>query len=229
MLYLLHGDDTEQSRNALALKKQKARAKEVREINGKHLDENMLVQALESTSLFGVDVFIIIERYLSYAKKREKSYPRIIERILQASLDNDIVLYEEKEIDASTIRKLGKNTVVTLYKTPVVMFQFLDTLAPGTAKQSLALLAKTVAKEPAEVVFSVLVKRVRQLMERKDGLMPAGISPWQEARLTNQARQFTMEQLITMHEHLLNADIAVKSGSTPFTPTQLLEQIILSL
>lgn len=229
MLHLIHGDDVEKTRHTLSSIKSNTKNKEIREVDGKHLDENMLVQSLESPSLFGGDICIIIERYLTYAKKREKSYSRIVDRIVRASSEYDVILYEEKEIDTSTIQKLGKYANVTLHKTPVVLFQFLDAVMPGNTKQSLTLLERTTLHEPPEIVFSLLVKRTRQLMECKDGFTPGGVASWQEVRLTNQARQFTMEQLIAMHTQLLNADIATKTGSTPFTLTQLLEQIILSL
>lgn len=229
MLYVIHGDDTIKAHDFVMDKKHKAAGKEIREINGKHLDENALVQALESSSLFGGDVLVVIEHYLSTAKKREKKFAIILDRILTASESIDIILYEEKELDKSTIAKLGNNAIVSLFKTPAVLFQFLDGFVPGNTAPVLKLFSQTVSREPVEIVFSLLTRRVRNLIELKDGIMPLGVLPWQEARLTNQAQHFTMEQLITMHAALLNIDIAIKTGSTPFSLTQLLEQTIVSL
>ena len=109
MLYLIHGDDIDAARKDLDLKKQKAKGKELREVNGKRLEESSLIQSLESSSLFGGDVFVIIENFLSSAKKREKSFTKNLDRILNAAKENDVILYEEKEMDKSMPIVTGKH------------------------------------------------------------------------------------------------------------------------
>lgn len=229
MLYLIHGDQTEAARAKLVELKDQAKNKEIREINGKRLDGTMLVQALESSSLFGSDVFVVIEGFISNAKKREKSFAATLAQITEAGKSADIVLYEEKEVEKSTLTKLGAQCVAFLYKTPVVIFQFLDSLRPGNAATSLAYLSQVVENEAAEIVFALLIRRVRQLIQLKDGVIPEGLQEWQAGRLTSQARHFTIEQLVRMHKRLLAIDIAVKSSASPFTLTQQLEQLIINL
>lgn len=229
MLYLIHGDQTEAARAKLVELKDQAKNKEIREINGKRLDGTMLVQALESSSLFGSDVFVVIEGFISNAKKREKSFAATLAQITEAGKSADIVLYEEKEVEKSTLTKLGAQCVAFLYKTPVVIFQFLDSLRPGNAATSLAYLSQVVENEAAEIVFALLIRRVRQLIQLKDGVIPEGLQEWQAGRLTSQARHFTIEQLVRMHKRLLVIDIAVKSSSSPFSLTQQLEQLIINL
>ncbi len=229
MIILIHGDQLEHSRNKLAEHKAAAKDKEIRVVDGKRADQTQLAQALESRSLFGNDVLIVIEGFLSHAKKREKTFVSVLTKLVEVSASSDIILYEEKEIDKSTISKLGTKIQVELFKTPVVLFQFLDSLRPGNARVSLDNFARTVELEPAEVVFVLIARRVRQLIQLADHVMPAGLQEWQAARLTSQARHFTIKQLVAMQEQLLTIDIAIKTGATPFTLSQLLEQFIIKL
>ena len=172
---------------------------------------------------------VVIEAFISNAKKREKRFAQIVSQLIDAPDAADVILYERKEIDKTTVAKLGSNTKVFLFKTPVVIFQFLDSLRPGYAKQTLPLLHMVLAHEAAELVFTLLIRRVRQLIELKDNMTPDGLQSWQAARLTATARHFTMDELIDMHRRLVEMDIAIKSGSSPFTLAQHLEQFTVSL
>lgn len=229
MLYLIHGDQVEAARNKLVELKKEFTAKEIRELSGKNLDPALFTQALESSSLFGGDILVVIEGFISSSKKREKMFAATLTQIIEASTTADIILYEDKEVDKTTLTKLGSNIKIFFYKTPVVIFQLLDSLRPGSAKTTLGYLAQVVASEPVEIVFVMLIKRVRQLIQLKDGVTPDGLQSWQAGRLTTQARNFTIEQLIAMHAQLLTTDIAIKTGSSPFTLTQLVEQLIINL
>lgn len=229
MLYLIHGDNTEAARAKLLEIKAAAKNKEIRELNGKHMDPNATVQAVESSSLFGGDVMVIIENFISSAKKREKIFTRTLTQLITAAETVDIVLYEEKEVEKATLTKLGPKCQAMLFKTPVVIFQFLDGLRPGNAKASLLLFETVIAREPAEIVFVLMVRRVRQLMELVDHIVPDGLQGWQADRLTSQARHFTIDKLVAMHKSLLDADIAIKTGSSPFTLAQRIEQVLISL
>ncbi|MEK7533327.1 MAG: hypothetical protein AAB542_02725 [Patescibacteria group bacterium] len=229
MLYLLHGDQPEALRNKLMELKNSAQGKEVRDVDGKHIDATSLLQALESSSLFGSDVLVVIEGFISNAKKREKAFAVTLAKVLEASTAADVILYEEKEVDKTTVSKLGPRTQITLCKTPGVIFQFLDSLRPGNEKTSLAYFSQTVAHTASEIVFVLLVRRVRQLIQLSDGIAPEGLQGWQAGRLTAQSRHFTMEQLVAMHKDVLEIDIAIKTGASPFTLTQLLEQFIIKL
>lgn len=229
MLYLLHGDRTDASREKLLALKSAASGKEIRELDGTTLRETDLIQALESSSLFGGDIMVVIERFLGSAKKREKAFSLMLTRILQASASADVVLYEEKEIEKTTIAKLGRNARVLLFKTPAALFPFLDCIRPGNHAEMLTRFCLLMESEAPELVFSHMVRRVRQLMQILDAAGPAGLADWQRARLTTQARHFTMDKLVAMHERLLQTDIAVKSNISPFALRQHIEQILISL
>lgn len=221
MLYLIHGDQPEIARNKLVELKATAGKKEIRNIDGKRLDQTLLQQATESSSLFGSDVLVVIEGFISFSKKREKNFTVQLTKIIDASKNTDIILFEEKEVDKTTLGKFG-NITHFFFKTPVVIFQFLDNL-------TLLALTQTLMLTPAEIVFSLLVRRVRQLIQCKDNVVPDGLQAWQATRLTNQAAHFTMDKLVAMHKALLDIDIATKTGASPFSLAQQLEQFIIHL
>ncbi len=229
MLYLIHGDQSEAARKKLTELKGAAAGKEVREVNGKKLDGPVLTQALESSSMFGGDVLVAVEGFLTHAKKREKSFATNLTKFITAAQSIDVILYEEKEIDKATIPKLGSTAKVFLFKTPVVLFQFLDSLRPSHAKYTIPLFQKVVATEPAEIVFVMILRRVRQLIQVKDNVTPDKMQSWQMGRLTTQAKTFTMDELVAMHKALLQIDIAIKTGSSAFTLAQHIQQLLISL
>lgn len=171
-------------------------------LDGKLLDATQLAQS--AASLFGEEIYI--ERLLSKQPK------------LVLHVPSDAVLWEDKEISAAVIKKLS-NPTVKLFKLPVLLFQFLDTF-------SLALYQKL---DNPELVHFMLAKRVRQLIQIRDGVVPEGLQGWQASRLTRQAKVFTMERLLSMYKKLLEIEFSVKNGSSPFTLSELTEQFLLEL
>lgn len=228
MLTIIHGNDVEAARAQLVALKKEATGREIREISGKKLDPAAFVQATESSSMFGTDVLVVGENILSQANKREKGFTKLVSAITEAAKAADVLLYEEKALDSSLLAKLGKSKVYE-FKIPVLIFRFLDGLQPGHTKDELVLLNGLLATEQAEIVFAMLVRRVRQLVQLADRITPEGLADWQAARLTAQARFFTMDGLVAMHTKLVDIDVSIKTGTSPFTLTQLLEQFVLSI
>jgi len=220
MITLLHGDNTEASRVELNRLRDLAKDIEIRGIDGRNIDSALLTQSLESKSLFGGDMLVVIERLfgkLGRQIKRMSEYCAIV-----TSSDGDIVMWEDKELSASVIKQLGTGVNVRLFKLPVLIFQFLDSLQLDT-------FAKLMETEAPELVFSMLIKRVRQLIAIADGGEPAGLQGWQVRRLTTQAKSFTMNQLISLYEKLGRAEYELKSGASPFTFRQALEQVLITI
>lgn len=131
---------------------------------------------------------------------------------------SDVVLWEEKEVGVTVMKSLGKADI-RLFKTPAIIFQFLD-------QPTLALYEKLVENEAPELIFTMLSRRIRQLMQITDGVMPEGMQGWQAARLTRQAKLFTMDKLKRMYTLLLTMEFSIKNGSSPFSMRQLTEKFI---
>lgn len=228
MLILLHGDNPEASRTELKRLKSEAKDKEVRQLDGRGLDPGNLTQALESSSLFGGATLVIIENLFSKLGKKTKLIEELAHKICSNSASTDVILWEDKEVGVTVIKSLGK-AQVRLFKTPVLIFGFLDAIRPNNVKPLLELLPKVLVNEPPELLFAMIVRRVRQLIMLRGSVTPAGLQDWQASRLTTQAKSFNMDKLVSMQKQLLEIEYSIKTGATPFNLTQLTEQFLLGL
>lgn len=228
MITLIHGDMIEASRAELTRLKNESKAQEVRQLDGKGLDDTILTQALESQSLFGGDTLIIIENLFGKLGKKIKLIETLCKLLVSASSTAEIILWEDKEVGVTVQKNLG-NATVKLYKTPQILFQFLDSLKPKNAATLLPMFQKLIGTTVPEIVFVMITRRVRQLIQLADGVTPDGLQAWQASRLTAQAQSFTIDKLVAMHAYLVAIDIGTKTGSSPFTLAQQIEQFIVSL
>lgn len=225
MITLLHGDQTELSRAEFNRLKEGAKGKEMRVLDGQLIDTANLTQALESTSMFGGDTVVFIERLFGKLGRKTKLIEQLAKIIRESK--GDVVLWEDKEVGVTVTKSLGLpaqagKADIRLFKTPTLIFQFLD-------KPTLPVYEKLIETEPPELIHSMLAKRVRQLIQLRDGVTPDGLQGWQAGRLTQQAKQFTMDRLLFMYKKLLAMEFSIKNGSSPFTLSQLTEQFLLEV
>jgi len=229
MITLLHGDDIVSSRHELNRLIKITVNKETIRFDGNNLDQALLMQSLSSDSLFGRDILIVIENLLSSIAKKSKLSGSLTKLIQNSANDAKLILWEDKILTKNAISLIGGNINVRLFKLPVSVFQFLDGLKPNNAKMSLSLFAQSTQTHPAELIFNLLVRRIRQLIMIKDNVNPNDFPDWQRYRLTNQVKLFTMEKLLDMYQRLISLEYSFKTGATPFTFTQLIEQYIIDI
>lgn len=228
MITILHGAHIESSRAELNRLIASGQSGDVRRVDGKSVDANTLTQAIESSSLFGGGITIIIERLFAGLGRQAKKIAAYA-AILENAGDSTIILWEDKELTPGILKQFGPKTTVRLFKLPVLIFTFLDSIKPGSASSLLPLYERVVSGEAPELVFSMMAKRVRQLMAIADGQMPKELAPWQASRLTTQAKSFTMSELVTLYGKLSDAEYAVKSGASPFSLREQVELILIEL
>lgn len=223
MITVLHGDDVTASRNALSQKRENLKVSDIRYLDGKTMSDTDLVQALESNSLFGADHAVVIENCFSPLGKKLNAVKQRAKYI--AGSGTEVVIWEGKPLGKTAITALGKGIRVQEFKLPVVLFQFLDSLGTKDSAQMLELLEKTIQTSQPEIIFALLVRRTRELLQLADGSSPASMSPWLKNRLTQQSKSFTIKQLLTMHKTLLSIDLGIKTGSSPLPLRASLLQI----
>ena len=230
MITVFHGDDTERSRTAYhLLVSQAAKGKDVRRLEGREVDASVLTQALESSSLFGGDVLVVIDNLFTKVGKKQKLASQYADILRQRPEGTEVIVWEGKELGATIQKALGSKARFEIFKTPVVIFQFLDSLAMGNAAALLGLYEQVTRTHASELVFAMITKRIRQLCMLKDGITPDGLQGWQAGRLTNQTKAFTMEQLLSMHKKLVEIEYSLKTGSSPFTLAQMTQQWLVAL
>lgn len=217
MITLFHGDNIQASRNALTQLKEhaKTKEKEIRIVLGRNIDELVLTQALQSHSLFGNALFVVIENLFSKISKKSKSANEFIKILSNADTDTQVVCWEDKELTKSQLSGFPPKTAIQLFKLPVLIFSFLDGIYPSNRDTSLHIFNELIQKEAPELVFSMITKRMRQLIFILNGTYSPEISDWQKGRLTTQAKHFTMEKLQAMYTKLPDIEYLIKSGTSP--------------
>lgn len=229
MLTIIHGDDTDKSYETFTLLRERVKDKEIRVLDGKGLTTTALTEALESSSLFGNDVSVVITKLLSSVNKKSSGWLELVDIINASANTADILLYEPKELDKTTLSKFTQDALIQTYIIPKIIWEFMDGLHTGNTQSSLMKFQKIIAHDPVEIVFAMIIKRFRHLIQLSDGITPDGVAPWQAARLTRQARFFTMEKLVALYKKLAAIELSLKTGGSPFTLSQHIEQYIISL
>src|SRR3989338_7216865 len=127
MITLLHGDNIQASRNALIELKEKYKGKEIRQLNGRDVDETKLIQALQSSSLFGGDTLVIIENlFTALGGRKSKRLDGVLVMLKESSQTIDVIVWEGKEVGKTVITGLGPTVKPQLFAIPTIIFKFLD-------------------------------------------------------------------------------------------------------
>lgn len=229
MITLIHGEDIRRSREALLELKQQLQGKELREINGKTVQDADLVQALSSSSLFGGETVVIIERIFSGLGKKIKRIDELTTLITTQGKDVDIIFWEDKEVGKTVLAGLGNKTAVRVFKLPSIIFQFLDSIAPGNSKTLLTYYDNLIQQEPPDLIHAMLLKRIKQLLILKSGNVLEGQQAWQLTRLTNQSRPFTLERLLSLYHKFRKIEYNRNSGTGIFDITEATQLILVTL
>jgi len=226
MVTLIHGGNIVASRAELTAKISALGTIEVRRLDGSSIDEAMLTQALESSSLFGGQTAVVIENLFSKLGRKLKLIEKLAGKIRESGDSALIFLWEDKDMGKTVISGLGEKAKVLQFKLSPLIFEFLDAVRPGNASILLPLVQRLFLQDAPELVFAMLVKRLRQLLILRDGGIPDGLMGWQASRLTTQSRHFTLEQLRMMYKKCLDIEHSIKSGTSPFTMAQHIELLL---
>ncbi len=229
MITLLHGDNIEASRNELTAIIASVNDKEIRRLDGKHLDENGLIQAMESNSMFGSTVYVVIENLftpLGRKTKRIKEFTKILDASMQTT---DSLCWEPKELSKEVLSCFQSKIVNKIFSIPKTIFIFLDGLKMNNTKILLTLADDLFITTTPELVWSMMINRMRQMIQIQSGVTPSKLQSWQVSRLTNQARSFTMDKILKSYKNMLEMEYSLKSGTSPFTFADMVKQWILEL
>lgn len=203
-----------------------AKNKEVREVSGKSCDITSLTQSLTSNSLFGTETLIVLDNLISKLGRKTSLITQYAKIINGRSDDAHVVLWEEKELSVTSLKNFTGQVKPELYKLPVILWQFLDTLKPGAVKNSLTLLKQILEQEAPELIWSLMTKRVTHLLYIREGVISADLQSWQAGRLTSQAKAFTMEKLQLLNRRLLDAEFEFKSGRSVYMMREMIERAV---
>lgn len=221
MITILHGDNYISSRKSLN------EIKNAKKLDAQRISLEDLTQTLESNSLFVQKdkQSVIIENLLTLPQSKNKK--NLIEIVIR-SQEKPIYLWEKKTI-TSAVKKLFPKAKIQEFKAPKLVFKFLDSLNHQNQKQTLFFLHQTIKTEPIELVFYFLHRRVSQLIQALDNPKTLKGSPWQLDKIKTQAKQFTLKELLALHQKLLNIDYQIKIGQSILPLTSQLDLLFLNI
>lgn len=226
MITLIHGDNIEESRKVLNALKEKFKERDIRVLDGTSVDLTTVSQAVHSDSLFGKAPLVVFGNALSVLGKKVKRLEQFVE-IINASR-SDIILWEGKEVSTS-ILKYFRKADIKLFKIPVIIFQFLDSLAPNRSTYLLNTYQKLEETQVTEVIFLMISRRFRQLLMISDGVVPDNMQLWQLQKLKSQTKLFDKTIVHQLYAKLLDIDVSIKSGASPFALGSHIRQFLVSL
>ena len=226
-MIIIHGEDIVFARDRLneLIEAAKNKDLDVKRLVAKDLDLTTATQVLEAATLFGETPLIVIEGLFSLTKSKNKD--SLIEFITKYQ-DRDLLLFEDKALSPTTLKPFAKAKHEE-YKPAAIIFSFLDSLHPGGAAKSLKLLDDlTSARQPAELIFAMLVRQIRLLIQ---ALEPntLKVAPWQKNKLVSQARLFGEGKLLKLHRDLYHLDKGIKTGANPLDLSLQLMSLIANL
>lgn len=226
-ILVFHGDDLRSSRLALsqALTSSRTEGREVRTLAGDKLPAKDLAEALGTASLFAQET-LVIENLLTRLRSKEKDL--CLDLISHYHGPKQVILWEKKTVTKLALSKLGKDQKVSESKTPQLLFTFLDSLYPGNAKRALSLLSTLAQSTQDILIFTLLARRAGDLLLAQSGSQ-LSFSPWQLTKLKTQAKLWSEDALIALHDRLIEIDERVKTGQTKLSYLEQLDILLVSL
>lgn len=229
MITIMHGDNIEASRLELTNVIHSVKDKEIRRLDGKHLDENSLIQATESNSLFGSTVLVVIENLFTPLGRKTKQISKFTEILDNNTQTSDCICWEPKELSKETLSCFKSKITTKLFSIPKTIFILLDGLKPNNKALLISSFEDLLKSNAPELVWSMMINRMRQIIQIQSGVTPSKLQSWQVSRLTNQASSFTMDKLLKSYKKMLEMEYSLKSGTSPFTFADMVKQWILEL
>ena len=226
--FLLHGENLVASRQDLheQVTVAKQEGKEVVRLDGAKIEVEDLIQALDSGTLFGGGRLVIVENLLSRPKSNQQE--RLLGVLEGYAGENELILWEPREIGLRLLKHLPQAAQVKLFKIPVLMFKFLDQIGPYRKKEALVTFDELVKQESPELVFYMLARQFRLLIQVADGQKVAW-PPWLTGKLKRQADDFQKSSLLTKYQQLFTIDESLKTGHTVMPLRWHLDMFLLNL
>jgi len=213
MITILFGDNTKQSREYL---RSLVDQKDTVSIPVQDVTITDMKQVLDGTPLFSEKRTVILEEFLSKAKK-SKEKDAIISYLESKAYEHDIILWEGKDLPKTSFRGFSK-PVLKQFKPPQTLFQFLDGVLPHNTAYLISLHHQTLANTEPELIFFMLVRHIRILLALSN---PSDapidelkrLAPWQVTKLQKQAKSLGQDRLLDLHTKLFILEKKQKTGT----------------
>jgi len=227
MIYIFHGDNPVDSRKKLLelITSEKNKGTNIVRLEAKKLTPPILEENLVNHDLFGTSQLTIVEALHSLPRSKKKN--QLITTIQKSN--SNIVLWEKRSLTKTMLKKFpqAKTSESKLTK---ALFKWLDSLSSNqkSKKKQLELLHQSIEIDSAGMCLAMLMRQIRLLIQARENHKIKG-PPFMISKLKNQARNFSLQQLLNIHNQLLDFDIKQKSSLNLRTIEQNLDQLIINL
>jgi hypothetical protein len=157
----------------------------------------------DNASLFGKERLTVYKDYKLLTKTDIKRLNK---------LDGTLVIFHEAVLPQTFLKSLPKDIKIEEFKLPVIVWNFLDGIAPGTPERSVKTLHTIIVKEPVEFIFSMIAKRIKEMYWVSIDSGSLGYPSWRVSKLKSQAAKFTEGQLVELIETFARIDFESKTG-----------------
>jgi DNA polymerase III delta subunit len=227
MLTVLHGENIIASRDKLVelITEAKEKNKSIERLDAKKINPGFLEGKLIKRDLFGTERMVVIEELHSLPRSKQKDF--LIELITKS--DVDVVLWEKRKLTPTMIKKFPQAQSLE-FKLSSALFNWLDSLSgnKNTRTQQIATFHKTLETEDPHLCLVMLARQIRMLIQTKDGGKIAG-PPWVIKKVQKQSQSFKLQQLLEVHQRLLDIDLRQKTSTNALELDQELDLLLLSM
>lgn len=223
-MIILHGEDANKSYERLTTLINELRTKQVDVItqDASEIDLTTLRQEIGSAGLFGSDKCFVIKNLLTGQKSKNSEKLLVI---LKQETNHKIILWENKGITATILKKIPKAKIESFAISPLI-FKFLDSIRPNNIKNILLSWKKMQNEDiEPEFVFSMIVRQIKLMIQAKSGPSFLKLAPYPTRLISQQATYFTLEHLLDIYHQLYEIENKIKTGVGGNTLEYLLTNI----
>jgi len=193
---------------------------EIIEIDPNQLEEIVFWQK-DNLSLFNQKKAFFIRNLKKKINKKNKKLEEIIKKIAE---DKELILIDwEEDAEKRELKITDVKIEVKEFKLPISIFNYLDELYPKNLNSVIKNFNILTKKIPAELIFYMTTKRIRQLLQIKSNQKIKNLQSWQLKKLSFQAKLWPKEKLLIFYQSLFQLEKKIKTSATPFNLKNSLE------
>lgn len=217
MILIIHGSDSEKSRNYFFQEKKKL--DNVILLSAESVNIDSLFNASENKNFFEKSTTIIIENFFSKVKSNSTSFKEIASYINKSKTIN-IIFWENSEISKSALAVFSKADIKN-FSLPQNLFLFLDNFKPQNSKYLINLFHELLNTMDVEIIMFMIIRQFRLLISQLDNgsvLIDEvnRMAPWQLSKFKKQLSYFDKDKLISSYNKLFDIDLNHKTGKISF-------------
>ena len=214
MIYLFHGENQVASRKALVDLKGKYDPSAVKTLSEFSFSE--LVEACEARALFSPQSLVVLET--SDVRRLVKDRP-VLDYLQATPKATGVAFWVGETVKGShlllkLVRAVGE---VHYFGAPEEKpFSFLDALGERNSKKAYVELRKLFSQGESEIgLLQLIAWEVKNLIEAKTCVENPGMNSYVFRKAGKQSGNFSEEKLVGLFGKILEADVAMKTGSDP--------------